>query len=56
MSQAVAEMEKKDELWWMPKGRQLMKGNHAVCAGAIRAGCTAYFGYPITPKTKPSST
>jgi 2-oxoglutarate/2-oxoacid ferredoxin oxidoreductase subunit alpha len=52
VSQAVAEMEKKDELWWMPKGRQLMKGNHAVCAGAIRAGCTAYFGYPITPQNE----
>ncbi len=33
MSQVAAELEKKDELWWMPKGRQLMKGNHAVCAG-----------------------
>ena len=37
---------------WMPQGRQLMKGNHAVCAGAIRAGCTAYFGYPITPQNE----
>ncbi len=37
---------------WLPKGRQLMKGNHAVCAGAIRAGCTAYFGYPITPQNE----
>jgi 2-oxoglutarate ferredoxin oxidoreductase subunit alpha len=45
-------MVEKDELWWMPKGRQLMKGNHAVCAGAIRAGCTAYFGYPITPQNE----
>jgi 2-oxoglutarate/2-oxoacid ferredoxin oxidoreductase subunit alpha len=44
--------KEKDELWWMPKGRQLMKGNHAVCAGAIRAGCTAYFGYPITPQNE----
>jgi len=55
VSQAVAEkqdMQEKDELWWMPKGRQLMKGNHAVCAGAIRAGCTAYFGYPITPQNE----
>jgi 2-oxoglutarate ferredoxin oxidoreductase subunit alpha len=52
VSLAVAEMKKQDELWWMPKGRQLMKGNHAVCAGAIRAGCTAYFGYPITPQNE----
>jgi 2-oxoglutarate/2-oxoacid ferredoxin oxidoreductase subunit alpha len=41
-----------DDLAWLPKGRQLMKGNHAVCAGAIRAGCTAYFGYPITPQNE----
>jgi 2-oxoglutarate/2-oxoacid ferredoxin oxidoreductase subunit alpha len=41
-----------DEPAWLPKGRQLMKGNHAVCAGAIRAGCTAYFGYPITPQNE----
>lgn len=52
MSQVMAEVKEKDELWWMPKGRQLMKGNHAVCAGAIRAGCTAYFGYPITPQNE----
>ena len=52
MSQAVADVAKQDELWWVPKGRQLMKGNHAVCAGAIRAGCTAYFGYPITPQNE----
>jgi len=41
-----------DDKAWLPKGRQLMKGNHAVCAGAIRAGCTAYFGYPITPQNE----
>ncbi|GHT88073.1 hypothetical protein FACS1894137_16130 [Spirochaetia bacterium] len=29
--------------------RQLMKGNEAIGEAAIRAGCTAYFGYPITP-------
>lgn len=53
MSQLAEQTEKiKDDLWWMPKGRQLMKGNHAVCAGAIRAGCTAYFGYPITPQNE----
>lgn len=53
MSQ-VAEQVKAvdDEKAWLPSGRQLMKGNHAVCAGAIRAGCTAYFGYPITPQNE----
>ncbi len=31
---------------------QLMKGNHAVVAGAIYAGCDCYFGYPITPASE----
>ena len=26
----------------------LMRGNEAVEEGAIRAGCSHYFGYPIT--------
>ena len=30
----------------------LMKGNEALAEGAIRAGCTAYFGYPITPQNE----
>jgi len=30
----------------------LMKGNEAVAEAAIRAGVTAYFGYPITPQTE----
>ena len=30
--------------------RVLMKGNEAIAAAAIRAGCRAYFGYPITPQ------
>src|SRR5215469_3810150 len=30
----------------------LMKGNEALCEGAIRAGCTAFFGYPITPQNE----
>jgi 2-oxoglutarate/2-oxoacid ferredoxin oxidoreductase subunit alpha len=34
----------------MPK--VLMKGNEAIGEAAIRAGCTAYFGYPITPQTE----
>jgi len=30
----------------------LMKGNIALCEGAIAAGCKAYFGYPITPQNE----
>ncbi|MGB7970627.1 MAG: 3-methyl-2-oxobutanoate dehydrogenase subunit VorB [Candidatus Deferrimicrobiaceae bacterium] len=30
--------------------RELMKGNEAVCVGAIAAGCRFYYGYPITPQ------
>lgn len=30
----------------------LMKGNDAIAEGAIRAGCWAYFGYPITPQNE----
>ena len=30
----------------------LMKGNEAIAEGAIRAGCMAYFGYPITPQNE----
>jgi len=29
-----------------------MKGNIALCEGAINAGCDAYFGYPITPQNE----
>ena len=31
---------------------RLMKGNEAVAEAAIRAGCDAYFGYPITPQSE----
>src|SRR5512146_2270751 len=34
------------------ENRVLMKGNEAIAEGAIRAGCEAYFGYPITPQTE----
>jgi 2-oxoglutarate ferredoxin oxidoreductase subunit alpha len=34
----------------MPK--ELWKGNEAIAEAAIRAGCEAYFGYPITPQTE----
>jgi 2-oxoglutarate ferredoxin oxidoreductase subunit alpha len=29
-----------------------MKGNDAIAEAAIRAGCGAYFGYPITPQNE----
>ncbi len=32
--------------------RVLMKGNEAIAEAAIRAGCRAYFGYPITPQSE----
>lgn len=32
--------------------KQLLKGNVAIAEAAIRAGCHAYFGYPITPQTE----
>ena len=31
---------------------KLMKGNEAMAEAAIRAGCRAYFGYPITPQSE----
>jgi 2-oxoglutarate ferredoxin oxidoreductase subunit alpha len=34
------------------KEKKLMKGNEAVAEAAIRAGCSAYFGYPITPQNE----
>ncbi|MFW5940702.1 MAG: 3-methyl-2-oxobutanoate dehydrogenase subunit VorB [Chloroflexota bacterium] len=34
----------------MPK--ELLKGNIAFAEAAVRAGCEAYFGYPITPQTE----
>ncbi|GHT79647.1 3-methyl-2-oxobutanoate dehydrogenase subunit VorB [Spirochaetia bacterium] len=30
----------------------LMKGNEAMAEAAIRAGCRAFFGYPITPQNE----
>lgn len=29
---------------------QFLKGNEAICRGAINAGCRYYYGYPITPQ------
>ena len=32
--------------------RKLIKGNVAICHGAIAARCDAFFGYPITPQNE----
>ena len=32
--------------------KELIKGNEAVVKGALLAGCTLYFGYPITPASE----
>jgi len=34
------------------KKRQLMKGNEAICRAALDAGCSCFFGYPITPQNQ----
>ena len=31
---------------------RLMKGNEVIAIAAIRCGCDAYFGYPITPQSE----
>ena len=36
----------------MAEEKRLMKGNEAIGEAAIRAGCQAYFGYPITPQNE----
>lgn len=36
----------------MSEEKLLMKGNEAIAEAAIRAGCSAYFGYPITPQNE----
>jgi 2-oxoglutarate ferredoxin oxidoreductase subunit alpha len=33
-------------------GKILMKGNEAIGAAAIKAGCKFFFGYPITPQSE----
>jgi 2-oxoglutarate ferredoxin oxidoreductase subunit alpha len=35
--------------------KHLMKGNEAIAAAAIRAGCRTYYGYPITPQNEISA-
>ena len=32
--------------------KELWKGNEAIAAAAIRAGCRYFFGYPITPQNE----
>ncbi len=32
--------------------KELWKGNEAMAEASVRAGCEAYFGYPITPQTE----
>ena len=32
--------------------KELWKGNEAMAEAAIKAGCDAYFGYPITPQSE----
>ena len=32
--------------------KALWKGNEAIAEAAVRAGCRAYFGYPITPQNE----
>lgn len=32
--------------------KQLMKGNEAIAEAALRGGCRAFFGYPITPQNE----
>jgi len=32
--------------------KELWKGNEAIAEASVRAGCEAYFGYPITPQTE----
>jgi len=33
-------------------GKVLMRGTHVLGEAAVRAGCRAYFGYPITPQNE----
>lgn len=32
--------------------KEMLKGNIAIAEASVRAGCEAYFGYPITPQTE----
>jgi len=37
---------------FLPSEKTLLPGNEAIGAGAIRAGCRFFFGYPITPQNE----
>jgi 2-oxoglutarate ferredoxin oxidoreductase subunit alpha len=40
----------------VPSGKRiLMKGNEALAEAALKAGCRAFFGYPITPASEITS-
>ncbi len=34
------------------RSKKLMKGNEVLAEAAIRCGCDAYYGYPITPQSE----
>lgn len=36
----------------MAKAKSLIKGNYAIAEAAVRAGCTFFAGYPITPQSE----
>mgnify|MGYP000666332087 FL=1 len=36
----------------MAKVKTLIKGNYAIAEASIRAGCTFFAGYPITPQSE----
>ena len=48
----TAVAEKPAEAPLARRTRFLRKGNEAIAEAAIRAGCDAYFGYPITPQAE----
>ena len=35
-----------------PNQKVLLHGTEAICEGALRNGCRAFFGYPITPQNE----
>ena len=46
------ENKRKGRLKGTLKEKVLMKGNEAIAEAAIRGGCRAFFGYPITPQNE----
>lgn len=53
---SIAEQEKKNSMTnpesLTESEKTLMRGNEAIGAGAIQAGCQYFFGYPITPQNE----